>query len=349
MAEKTQRDDRPAPPAMIAPPRGRAALADVAALSGVSISTVSRIANGVEGRASADTVARVRRAMAELDYRPDSAGRTLRQRRSRSVGVIVSGLSNPVMTTVVASLEAALRDIGHGLVLADSRDRPDIQDDCLLNMRAQLVRAIALVGAVASPGLDAFRAGGETLLFVIRTDPSGAPSPYVGIDNHAAGVDAAAYLLQHGARRFGMLHSALTSSAISARLAGFRGRLAEAGIDPATVVAVEGTGSSHLAIGYSAMRRLLAAGPPPDGLLCASDLIAYGAHRRLTEVGLAVPDDVRLIGIDGNPMNAWIAPWLASVSAPYDAIGGEVVAALESLWSGATPGARILPTRLLSP
>jgi LacI family transcriptional regulator len=334
---------------LVAAPRGRASLADVAARAGVSISTVSRIANGVEGRAAAETVERVRLAMSDLDYRPDSAGRTLRQRQSRSVGVIAANLSNPVMTTVVASLEASLRDIGYGLVLADSRDQPDIQDDCLFNMRAQLVRTIILVGAVASPGLDAFRAGGESLLFVMRTDPSGAASPYVGIDNRAAGVDAADHLLRHGARRFGAVHSSLTSSAIAARLAGFADRLAAAGVPRDAIALSEGTGAEHLAIGYSAMDRLLAAGPPPDGLLCVSDLIAYGAHRRLTEAGLSVPGDVRLVGIDGNPLNAWLAPWLASVHAPYDAFGPEVVAMLESLWAGTAPAARILRTELVTP
>lgn len=343
------RDDRPTGPPTPVLPRMRASLADVAAASGVSISTVSRIANGVAGRAAPETVARVRHAMAELDYRADIAGRTLRQRQSRSVGVITANLSNPVMTAVIASLEAALRDIGHGLVLADSRDRPDIQDDCLLNMRAQLVRTIVLVGAVASPVLDAFRAGGESLLFVIRTDPSGAPSPYVGIDNHAAGADAAGYLLQHGARRFGALHSPLTSSAIVARLAGFRDRLAAAGLPDEAIAMSEGSGDEHLSIGWNAMDRMLSAGPPPDGLLCVSDLIAYGAHRRLAEAGLAVPADIRLIGIDGNPLNAWLAPWLASVRAPYDAIGAEVVAALEALWTNAPPRARILPTQLIAP
>lgn len=342
-------DDIPAGRPTPVPPRGRASLADVAAAAGVSISTVSRIANGVEGRAAPETIARVRGAMAALDYRPDSAGRTLRQRQSRSVGVIATGLWNPVMTTVVASLEAALRDIGHGLVLADSHDDPAIQDDCLLNMRAQLVRTIVLVGAVASPMLDSFRSGGESLLFVIRTDPSGAPGPYVGIDNYAAGADAADYLLRHGVRRFGALHSALTSSAIVARLAGFRDRLAAAGVDPESIAAVEGFGAGHLQIGWSAMDRLLAVGPPPDGLLCASDLIAYGAHRRLDEAKLSVPGDVRLIGIDGNRMNPWIAPWLASVHAPYEAIGPEVVAALQSLWAGHVPPARILPTELITP
>ncbi|MBR7508518.1 LacI family transcriptional regulator, partial [Mycobacterium tuberculosis] len=80
--------------------------------------------------------------------------------------------------------------------------------------------------------LDAFRSGGESLLFVMRTDPSGALSPYVGIDNRAAGADAAGYLLARGIRRFGVLHSPLTSSAIAARLIGFRARLTAAGIDP---------------------------------------------------------------------------------------------------------------------
>jgi LacI family transcriptional regulator len=334
------------------PPVGvgrRASLADVAARADVSVSTVSRVVNGIEGRAAPETVERIRRVMRELGYRPDSAGRTLRRRQSRSVGVIVSNLSNPIMAAVVASIEPALRDIGHGLVLADSHDRPDLQDDCLLGMRAQMVRTIVLVGAVASPVLDAFAEAGESLLFVMRTDPSGHARPYVGIDNLAAGRAAAGHLVAAGARSFGALHSPLTSSAIAARLAGFRAALTEAGVAADAIRLAEGDGAEHLTIGYRAMDRMLADGPPPEGLLCASDLIAYGAHRRLAEAGLRVPDDVRLVGVDGNPLNPWVAPWLASVNAPYDVFGAAVVDALEALWRGERPPTRLLPIRLVAP
>ncbi len=108
----------------------------VAARAGVSIATVSRVINGVANKASPATIVRVKEAIAALDYRPTSAGRALRQRTSRLVAVLAANLANPAMAAIAASAETALRDAGLVMVLCDTHDRPELQDEYLREMLA---------------------------------------------------------------------------------------------------------------------------------------------------------------------------------------------------------------------
>ena len=179
---------------------GRVSIGTVAARAGVSIATVSRVVNGVANKAGPDTAERVWAAVRALGYRPLSVGRALRQRQSRLVALIAANLANPAMAAIAASAEAALRHAGLVMVLCDNHDRPDLQDEYLLEMRAQLARATVLLGAVASPQLKAMTAAGEALLFVNRRNPAARDAPFVGIDNRRAGADVADFMLARGHR-----------------------------------------------------------------------------------------------------------------------------------------------------
>jgi len=317
------------------PPSRGVSIATVAERAGVSIATVSRIMNGITNKASGETAERVRQAVAELGYRPGSVGRALQARQSRLVALLVPNLANPAMATIAASVEAALRRQGLVMVLCDTHDQPDIQDEYLLEMRAQLVRATVLLGAVASAQLSAMAADGEALLFVNRRCPDGTPRPYIGIDNAAAGREVAAFFLSRGIVAAGVIHGNLASSATAERVAGFCSALAGAGkvVTAGRITTCDAT--DHVQIGYRCAGALLAEPASlRQGIFCSSDLIAYGAHRAITERGLRVPEEVTLVGFDDNPLNDWVAPWLTSVRVPYDRFGAAVVQALSAIWAG---------------
>ena len=106
-------------------------LATVAAQAGVSIATVSRIVNGETRRASAETVERVQKLVAALGYRPNHVGRTLRRRESRIVAMLSPNLDNPAMAAIAASVETALRSAGYVMILCDTHDRAELQDEYL--------------------------------------------------------------------------------------------------------------------------------------------------------------------------------------------------------------------------
>jgi LacI family transcriptional regulator len=318
-----------------------ATLRQVAETAGVSIATASRVLNGVPGKAGAETVARVRAAAERLAYRPLAAARDLRRGRGDLVALLAPNLANPTMAAIAASIEAALRADGIGVVLCDTHDRPDIQDEAFAAIRALRPRATVLLGAVNSAGLAAFRAEGERMLFVARRCPGAPDAPFVGIDDEAAGAAVAHALAAAGARRLAAIHGPMFSSATAARVRGFR---AAAGRRLAARDVLGGAGLDHLSTGAAAARRLLARGSPPDGVMCTSDLIAFAAHRVLAAAG-ATP---RLWGFDGSPLNAWVAPWLSSVVLPYAAFGDAArdwVAGAPGAERGAVLAFRLEPTR----
>jgi LacI family transcriptional regulator len=323
-----------------------ASIATVAARAGVSIATVSRVMNGVAKKASDATAERVRAAVAELGYRPVSVGRALQARRSRLVALLVPNLANPAMAAIAASVEAALRREGLVMVLCDTHDEPAIQDEYLLEMRAQLVCATVLLGAVASPQLAAMARDSAPLLFVNRRSPDGAARPFIGIDNARAGRAVAAFFLSRGIAVRGVIHGQLASSATAERVAAFRDALSGQPLAKSEVVTLDVP--DHMTIGYRCAASLIARRKPGRcGMFCSSDLIAYGAQRAIVEAGLRVPQDVTLVGFDDNPLNDWVAPWLTSVRVPYDAFGSAVMKGLSAIWSGAPTEPILLEHRLV--
>jgi LacI family transcriptional regulator len=324
-------------------PAAPASLATVAAAAGVSIATVSRIVNGETRRASAETVERVRKAIAAAGYQPNHAGRTLRRRESRLVAMLAPNLDNPVMAAIAASTEAALRASGYVMILCDTHDRPDLQDEYLNAMRAQVVRGYIMVASVASPMLKDFAAHGAPMVFVNRRPPYGRGA-FVGIDNIKAGADAADVLWSAGLRRCGVVVPAQGSSVTRDRIEGFCSRLRALGA--AEILQAQAPGLSHLEIGYEAARLLAARDGWPDGLMCVSDQIAYGAYRFAREDGIHVPEECMLVGIDGNRLNRWIAPWLRSIHVAYEDFGQPIVELLDRVWRASGHVERIMPHRV---
>jgi LacI family transcriptional regulator len=304
-------------------------ISEVAQHAGVSIATVSRVINGVANKASAQTTLRVQKAIEELGYRPLGAGRALRRGESRLVAVLAANLANPSMAAMAAAAEVALRGAGYVMVLCDTHEQPELQDEYLLEMRAQYARGLVLLGAVDSPVLRRFLASGEPLVFVNRRSP--VPSPgerFVGIDNLAAGEAVAHWMVGQNFKTVAIIHGRLSSSATAQRVTGFTQALSGYGLKLPRARIQTADGTEHLQIGYAGMSRLLAQATPPQAVFCTSDLMAYGANRRAAESGMQGGRDIALVGFDDNPLNPWVTPWLHAVRVPYGQYGPAIVTAL---------------------
>lgn len=321
-------------------------LATVAAHAGVSIATVSRIVNGETRRASAETVERVQKVVAALGYQPNYVGRTLRRRESRIVAMLSPNLDNPAMAAIAASVETALRSAGYVMILCDTHDRAELQDEYLQAMRSQVVQGYVVVNAVRSEALSVSVARGDPIVFVGRRNPDGGGS-FVGIDNRRAGADAADHLWAQGIRNFAAIYPTQGSSVSHDRVGGFITRLAKLGLPQKAIRRAEAPGLTHMEVGYAAAQRLVNGQPWPQGLFCPSDLMAYGAYRLATETGVRIPEECRIVGVDDNKLNTWIAPWLTSVHIPYADFGAKVLDQLQALWAGEKPSEQLLPHTLI--
>jgi len=321
----------PPPPDAKLPSQGPVSIAEVAARAGVSIATVSRVINGVSSKFSAATQDRVMQAVASLGYRPTVAGRSLRSGQSRLVAVLASNLANPSMAAIAAAAEVALRKAGYVMVLCDTHDQPELQDEYLLEMTSHYARGLVLLGAVDSPQLARLAQRPGQLVFVNRRSPVPlSQARFVGIDNLAAVQTVARWMADHCPGKVALLHGDVRSSATRERVEGFLGACRSLGQPLDRACIRTGPGLSHLEIGFEGMRKLMALKRPPVAVFCTSDLIAYGAHRCLRENHPDLLEQVRLVGFDHSPLNTWVAPWLTGIRVPYGQYGDAIVQALNS-------------------
>jgi LacI family transcriptional regulator len=302
--------------------------------------------NGETRRASAETVERVQKLVTALGYRPNYVGRTLRRRESRIVAMLSPNLDNPAMAAIAASVETTLRSAGYVMILCDTHDRAELQDEYLKAMRSQVVQGYVVVNAVRSEALSASVARGDPIVFVGRRNPEGGGS-FVGIDNRRAGADAADHLWARGIRNLAVIYPTQGSSASFDRVEGFITRLEELGLLRKAIRQAEAPGLTHMEVGYAAAQKLVDGQPWPQGLLCPSDLMAYGTYRLAMEKGIQIPEECRIVGVDDNKLNAWIAPWLTSVHIPYAEFGAKVLHQLQGLWAGEKPSEQLLPHTLI--
>jgi LacI family transcriptional regulator len=257
---------------------------------------------------------------------------------------LIPDTSNAFYGAIAASVEKALRDEGLTMILCNTNEDPDAQDEYLWEMRAHMVRGIALFGAVPSPALKDFVADGHPIVFVNRKPPKGLDGCFVGIDNRRAGMDVARHFLDHGYTPCGVIHGPLSSSASAERYRGFLSalRAAVAGIGAAACFA----GDLTLEAGHRGAAALLDHNPDLRAIFCGNDLMAYGAYRLCHEIGRRVPQDVALFGFDDNPLNQWVAPWLSTVRVPYEAFGPAVRRLFDQLWAEEAQGK---PSQIILP
>jgi LacI family transcriptional regulator len=314
----------------------------VAARAGVSIATVSRVVNGNPGRISQSTADLVKDAARALDYRPHSVGQALRTGESRVIGVLAANLSNPVMAAIVAAIERSLRIGGFTMVLCDTHEQADLQDEHLRELDAQLARAIIIVVAVPSKRLDEARANGRPLVFVNRRDPGSLKSTYIGIDHHRAGRDLAAMCQASGFLQPAVIYASLAHTTAKQRLDGFISGWREMG-GAGEPDRLGGFNDDHLEAGYRAATALFQSGRQADVIIALSDLLAYGAFRCLYERGVRVPEDIAIVSFDDGPLNTWVAPWLSAVRCSFEAVGDAAMEAVQALLHHGSCGDRIVP------
>ncbi len=324
-----------------------ATIEQVAALAGVSRSTVSRVVNGSSAVSPAAREA-VTAAVAELRYVPNQAARSLASRQTRAIALIIPEdptrfFGDPFIATVVSAVHARLtaEDYVLNMVLAtdDAGDRT-----------TQYLRGGNVDGAivVSHHSRDAFvDAIADSVPLVFGGRPThkraGDGEYFVDVDNVEGGRLATAHLIGRGRRRVATIAGPRDMPAGMDRLVGYRQAMADAGLDEAAVA----EGDFSEASGYEAMRRILAEGDV-DGVFVASDLMARGAYRAIAEAGLTVPGDIAVVGFDDSDIAVALDPPLTTVRQPAPRQGELIAQKLVDLLAGRAPErVTIVPTELV--
>lgn len=325
--------------------RSSVTIADVAREAGVSMQTVSRVINE-KGEVSPETRQRILKAIEQLGYRPNSLARGLAMNKTLTLGLIVPDIANPFFPEIVQGAEQIALEHGYTIVLGNTNENPEREMNVLRTFEARRVDGLILCSS---------RLSEEQLLpLLVQHNEVVLVNRQVKLDNvsmvrvdYLQGTSMAiSHLLDHGRQRIGFLAGPVTSHSHRMRLQAFIQTLQKHGkpYDPSSVFLCAPTTEG----GYLTAREILPRHPDLDSLLCYNDLVAIGVLQACTELGIAVPGKLAVIGYDDIQAAHLVTPSLTTVGISKTLLGAKAIELLLKRLNGDQQGIDlVLPSQLL--
>jgi DNA-binding LacI/PurR family transcriptional regulator len=317
----------------------------VARLAGVSQSTVSRVFSARAGaKVANETIQRVHAAAQKLGYKPNALASSLITRRTNMIGVVMAEINSPFYPYVLEKFTQLLHDLGKQVLLFSTGPGKDV-DDVMPDVMRYKVDGLIIANAILGSTLVEECTRMEMPLLLFNRFVRGANVSAVSCDNLVGGRLVADVLLDAGHRRLAYIAGKINTSTNFDREQGFAERLRERGYN----TWLREQGDYTYASGFAAAQRLLERADRPDAIFCANDITALGALDAARQGGIAVPDELSIIGFDDIPAASWGAYSLTTVRQPVDAmIDLSVRALLERIETpGLPPISAFVPGRLI--
>jgi LacI family transcriptional regulator len=327
-----------------------ATIKDVAAVAGVSFTTVSHVVNNSRP-VSADVRAKVERAIRELNYVPSAVARSLKARSTATVGLLVPNGTNPYFAELARGVEDGCAKKGYCVFFCNSDDDPDKQRNYLRVLQEKRIDGLIVASAGDDAVLASTLADAREPLVVVDRNIEGLNADLVQIDHERGAWLATRHLLELGHSRIGCITGPVTTAVSAMRVHGFLRAMAERGIEVPSGAIVEsdfsGTG------GYRAAARLLD-GARPTAIFACNDMMGIGALRAAAERGLSVPGDCSIIGFDDIQFGHFTWPTLSTVGQSVRALGELAALTLIERIAGGAPAQpgpgrrRVMAPRLIA-
>jgi LacI family transcriptional regulator len=333
--------------AAMPPPRSRITSRDIAREAGVSQPTVSRALRG-DPRVADATAALVQATARRLGYVPDPAGRSLSTRRTRTAAIVVADLANPFYPELVEALHEELGRAGYRAVLLNERTDSRHDDGVAALLRGGAVDGAIVATATLDEPTRALLDSEPAPIVLLNRTVDDVERDVVVSDNRGGGALAAELLAGLGHERIGVVSGPPATSTARDRDAGFAVALRERGIalDPG----LRRAGDYSHRSGYQWCLELLELAQPPTAIFCGNDVIALGALDAARRLGVAVPEQLSIVGFDDISLAGWESFRLTTVRQPLAAMAHEAARTL--VWridaaDGEPPRRTVFPTELI--
>lgn len=303
---------------------------DIAAKSGVSAATVSRVINN-STLVKAATRERVLRAIEECDYTPNELARSFRNERSGAILVIIPDISNVYYARVIKGVEAAAHACGCSVLLCDTSENSAKEQDYLRLLDSKMVSGLILMtrGHTADE-INALCA--KCPVVQCSEYLEGTNAPYIAIDNRQAAADSVRHLINQGHRRIGLIGSRIEYHSALQREQGYLDALEKAGIVPDDML-IRRSDYSYLS-GMRLTKQLFRLPEPPTAVFCIADTLAIGALKAARRAGLSVPEQFAVVGFDNTILASMYDPTITSVSQSKYEMGYKAMELLQRLMDG---------------
>ena len=298
-----------------------ATLKDVAKLACVDVSTVSRALNN-SSYVHPDTKARVYEAARTLGYRPNAMAQALRQGRRHILGVVVPRLHLTIFSEILQGIEEEADRLGYTTMVCVTEDDPRVERDRLSRLRSGFVDGI-IISSTGRNGrlLRDLRAEGIPLVQLVRNQDPSISS--IVADYETCGYDAVRYLHSLGCRRIGIIDGAQNLAPYRLRREGYLRGMEKYGLDP--ILSKSSRQPNTFEYGYECAAQLLDNNTDLDALIASVDVQGLGAMRLVSERGLFMPDDLRVISLTGHEIGAMLETSMTSMEMPAHEMGLKAV------------------------
>lgn len=308
---------------------------ELAALAGLSTSTVSRILNG-KGRAyriSTTTCDRVLTLAARYQYSPNRIARGLKLEKTETIGLIIPDIANPFFASIAKTIELESRKKGYSIILCDSQDDIVTEKELLTLLAGRKVDGIILAPAgSACSHLCEFDRDRIPVILVDRYFPD-LDIPFVTTGNYQGAYQATQHLIENGHTRIACIQGTPGISSSVERVKGFTDALLAHGISPDSCF-ITGNDFGELN-GYTETMSLLKRKNRPTAIFALGNLISLGMLRAISDAGMQIPGDISTVTFDDQPYAVFLKTPMTAVEQPRQEIARRAVEALfDALESG---------------
>ncbi|MDT8718036.1 LacI family DNA-binding transcriptional regulator [Clostridium sp. 19966] len=315
---------------------------DVARLSGVGIATVSRVLNN-SGVTSNETREKVMAAVRELNYVPNNSARSLRMGQSRTIALLVKGITNPFFQKMIHTIEQKVIIRGYHLEIRNVNYSEHEMSMAMKEVQDRNLSGVILMGGnFEYVNEDFTRLGVPCVLLTVSAGKDVDKNLYssVIIDDEAESYKATEYLINLGHRRIGCIFSTYGNIVTPNRLrfSGYKKALEAYGIpfDQVLVSAVNVSESGY-EFGFNMMKNLINRNKDMTAVVTMADIMAIGAAKAALSAGLRIPEDISIIGFDGIEVAEYYNPSLDTICQPAEQMSlGAIDALFEMLQSKET-------------
>jgi len=314
---------------------------DVAAHAGVSIATVSKFINSTQ-RFTAGVERKIQHAIAELEYHSNPLARSMITGKTGSVGVAILDICNPHFTNLIKGANRIALEHGYNLLFVDTEESQAREDE-LLEALSRRVDGLIVSTRMPEGQLDRVLAYGKPVVFSGRPAPKGFTS--IGVDAYAAAYMIGELLVSQGHRNIAYVGFAPARPDME-RMRGLTECLASHGL-PLTRYEVRGPTIEE---GEQICSSVVLRKVRPDAVVCYNDMVAIGFMGVARSLGVAIPADMSVVGIDNIPFGRFTSPALTTVDIQSERLGEDGMRLLFQQIAGdatAEPGHRLIEPRLV--
>lgn len=301
-------------------------LKDIARELNMSVSTVSRVVNN-KNNVRLETRERVLKAVKELNYSPNQVARSLKNKSTKTIGIIVPDVSEDFFAYVIKGIDNVISKQGYMIILCDTNEKPE-KEELYLNLLGEKQIDGIILATVSKDYKVLYNSFDKRLPLIFFDNLPNIRKHYdsVIVDNNKASYIAIEHLIKLGHKKIGIITGKQDETTGYERLSGYRKALSDYGVE--TNESLIGKGDFKEESGYICMKTLLEESTGLTAVHVSSSKMTFGAIKAIKEKGLLIPRDIALIGFDVHDHSGLISPGITTIMQPEEYIGkaaGEVM------------------------